>query len=293
MATWSARVLFLPEDPYVTEQLQRIDADFDALQRILAREQQRLDVARLKNDADRAYLRAAGDSNTGNGRFLRALDIIFTRVGARSDSIQGKRDNTYLTPNPPAHGSDLRKQSGTVNRFYRQIDWDSTEIASIGLSLRPDLGARIPPLLALLSAEKRKWQAVARWSQTKGTDRTQWHNVVEAEHAFRTALHGAAAVLAGFSPMLGIAQLDTRFDAADLADLDPSIVERVANISDALAQLRRVALFREVIAWLGLLTSAFLLFYTARFAITGKLPEWWQSLRWTLHRRGAQTTTKQ
>lgn len=189
VGTWSARIL-LPTDPYVTAESQRIEKELRDIEEILAQQRVALDAAGRNLDESR-------DSLEGDRRFLDAIDIVFRGVSARSDSVQEKKDGGFLAPSPPPVGSALWARSREASRFLRRIDWDSAEIASIG-TIRANLAPRVGPLLALLSAEKRKWQAAVRWAGASDDGLARWRMLVDAEHSFRAAFHGAAIVVVNY-----------------------------------------------------------------------------------------------
>ena len=278
IGTWSSRVLFLSEDPYVRGEQQRLDSELSEFDRLLEKQQHSLETAKRNNDSDRRYLQSARDSLEGDRRLMRIMHIVFDGISARSDSVQARHDSAFLSSVPP-RGSGVWNRSKSAARFTNRIELDSSEVVSIGVSLRGDLAARITPLLAVLAAEKRKWQAISSWAAAREPAGANWRRVLDSERSFRIAFHGAAMVLTNYMPGTGVADFQPHIDM----NWDSTLPQRLASLREGQARLEQVAAVRQVLAALGLFMSAFLLFYTVRYAVTGQLPKWWQSLRWFLH----------
>jgi hypothetical protein len=280
---WSARILFL-DDPYVAGELKRIQESLQQVHELFDRERVALESAKHKNEKNEQIVAAARDTLEGDRRLHGAIKLVLLGTSARSDSVQGNRDDTFLVGTPPPVGSPLWVKARQVRRFLRRIDWDSAEIASIGTSIRSDLSPRIGPLLAFLGAEKQKWLAVASWSASTEEDQARWRKVVEAEHRYRAALHGAVVVMVASPISSGVQGLDLDLGLGSSSEIS----ERLIEVNSAMQQLQWTASVRQVLALIGLVASILLLIQTIRYAMTGRLPRWWHSLRWILHKKARQ-----
>lgn len=265
IATWSARLVFLPHDPYIEERVAHINSAFERLRVGLTADRERLSSHEKELGAASDALSTDAERLAHERDYIRLLGRIIGGVQAREDSI--------LLPGPASLASDrpapeLRQAARLrpLLQYARTIAWDSAELASILPILPADLGNRLRPLQSLLVSDGERWQALARWSQS-GFTMTQWTTVVQAEHAYRRAFHGAVAATVGFRPV------EVRFRLPHSPNLQGlTSIEQSTRLVQDMESVVALAFFRRRLAVVGLIFSVVATLMLARFAITGRIP---------------------